>query len=114
MTSAPKISIVTICRNSAKTIERTIQSELVQTYPNIEYIIVDGCSTDGTLDIINRYRSRIAKVISEADRGVYDGMNKGIALSSGEWIHLLNSDDHYVSNDALAKMAAQLQPDKTN
>ena len=110
----PKISVVTICRNSASTLERTIKSVLAQTYPNLEYIVVDGGSTDGTLDIIARYRDRITTVISEPDRGVYDAMNKGIALASGEWIHLLNSDDHYMQCDVLAEVAPRLLPGKTN
>ena len=114
ITETPKISIITVCRNSAATIERTIQSVLAQSYPNIEYTIVDGGSTDGTLNIIERYKHHIHTFISEPDRGVYDGMNKGVALATGEWIHLLNSDDHYIDRDALINVIGHLLPDRTN
>jgi len=110
----PKISVITVCRNSAATIERTIKSVLSQTYPGIEYIIIDGGSTDGTLAIIECYRAHIHTLISEPDSGVYEAMNKGIARASGEWVHLLNSDDYYASNDALATAVSQLLPGRTN
>lgn len=100
-------SIITVCFNSEKTIERTIQSVLNQTYHDFEYIIVDGASTDGTLEIIKKYESLFSgkmKWISEKDKGIYDAMNKGIRLASGELIGLLNSDDYYES-DALEKIA---------
>lgn len=103
-----------MCWNSAKTIERTIQSVLAQDYPHVEYVIVDGGSTDGTSDIIERYRSRIHTFISEKDHGLYDAMNKGVALATGEWIHLLNSDDHYVDNKALSAIVKKLKPNRTN
>lgn len=95
MNRCPLISIVTVCLNSAEYIERCINSVLNQTYNNIEYIIIDGGSTDGTVDIIRRHESRISKWISEKDRGLYDAMNKGIAMCGGEFIGLLNSDDTY-------------------
>lgn len=95
MVTAPLISIVTVCLNSAAHIERCINSVLNQTYPNIEYIIIDGGSTDGTLDIIRKYEERITYWVSENDQGIYDAMNKGIALCKGEFIGLLNSDDYY-------------------
>lgn len=92
------ISIITVCFNSAKTIEQTIQSVLDQSYKNLEYIIVDGGSTDGTLEIINRYKDPIDIIISEPDQGIYDAMNKGIQVAKGELIGLLNSDDWYEPN----------------
>lgn len=95
------VSIVTVCLNSEKTIERAIKSVLHQTYPNIEYIIIDGMSTDKTLDIIHKYEKEFKdgiKVISEKDNGLYDAMNKGIKLASGDIIGLLNSDDWYEEN----------------
>lgn len=95
------VSIVTVCLNSENTIERTIQSVLSQTYTNIEYIIIDGKSTDRTLDIIRRYENKFngnLTVISEKDNGIYDAMNKGIKLAKGEMIALLNSDDWYEDN----------------
>jgi glycosyltransferase involved in cell wall biosynthesis len=91
-----KISIVTVCFQSARTLERTILSVLEQGYPELEYIIVDGGSRDGTLDIIRKYEGRITRWITEKDEGVYDAMNKGIAMATGEWIGLLNSDDVYL------------------
>ncbi len=91
----PLVSIITVCLNSAKYIEETIQSVLNQTYSNIEYIIVDGGSRDGTLGIIRRYEDRIAYWISEPDRGIYDAMNKGVSLATGELVGIINSDDWY-------------------
>ena len=92
------VSIITPCYNSEKTIEKTIKSVLNQTYKNIEYIIIDGKSTDDTLNIIKKYEpdfeGRI-RVISEKDSGIYDAMNKGIALASGELVGIVNSDDYY-------------------
>lgn len=107
-----KISIITTTYNSAKTVEDTIQSVLSQRYSGIEYIIVDGGSTDGTLDIIHKYMSRISKVVSEKDEGMYDAMNKGIQLATGDIIGILNSDDFYISNEVLKKVTdAFLQKD---
>jgi glycosyltransferase involved in cell wall biosynthesis len=91
----PLVSIITVSYNSEKTIEKTIQSVLEQSYPQIEYIIIDGNSTDGTLDIINRYEEKISYFVSEPDKNMYDAMNKGIKKASGELIAILNSDDMY-------------------
>jgi glycosyltransferase involved in cell wall biosynthesis len=93
-----KISIITVSYNSAKTIRETIQSVLSQDYPNIQYVIVDGASTDGTQDIVAEYGSRISVFVSERDNGLYDAMNKAIDLCEGEVIGILNSDDLYASN----------------
>jgi len=90
-----KVSIITVCFNSAKTIEQTIKSVLSQTYNNIEYIIIDGCSTDGTLDIIKKYKDDISYWVSEPDNGIYDAMNKGLAKATGDVIGIINSDDWY-------------------
>lgn len=100
-----KISIVTVCFNSAETIRETIESVLSQDYPNIEYIIVDGLSTDSTLEVVKEYGDKITKVISERDRGLYDAMNKGIDLSSGDIIGILNSDDLYADRSILSRVA---------
>ena len=97
----PLISIVTVCYNSFNTIEKTIRSVIHQTYPNIEYIIIDGGSTDGTVDIIKRYSQYITFWISEPDNGIYDAMNKGIKKASGEWIHFRNSGDFFVSKNTI-------------
>ncbi|MBM3920781.1 MAG: glycosyltransferase [Sphingomonadales bacterium] len=88
-----KVSIITVCYNSARTLQETIESVLSQTYTNIEYVIIDGGSTDETHIIIDKYKSRISHFVSEPDKGLYDAMNKGIALASGELIGILNSDD---------------------
>lgn len=101
-----KVSIITVCFNSQKTIKRTIESVLNQTYQNIEYIIVDGKSTDRTVEIIHSYSPKFGrrlKMISEADNGIYDAMNKGIRRSSGDLIGIINSDDYY-EPDAVERM----------
>ena len=98
----PYFSIITVCYNSAKTIERTIKSVLSQSYHDWEYIIVDGESTDNTLEIVNAYASKEnrIRVISEPDHGIYDAMNKGIGMAQGILIGMVNSDDYY-EKDAL-------------
>lgn len=95
MEDALKISIVTVVYNAVDTIEQTIQSVLNQNYEALEYIVIDGGSTDGTLDIIQKYQNKISYWISEADSGIYNAMNKGIAVSTGEIIAFLNSGDWY-------------------
>lgn len=99
-----KISIITVVWNNAKTIKDAINSVLNQRYSNIEYIIIDGQSTDGTFDIINSYGSKIAKFISEPDKGIYDAMNKGIKLATGDIVGILNSDDFYLDNEVIQKV----------
>ncbi len=93
----PKVSIITVCYNSEKTIEQTIKSVLNQTYENIEYIVVDGLSSDDTLKVVKKYKNKI-NIISEPDDGLYHAMNKGIMKSSGEIIGIINSDDWYEKN----------------
>lgn len=93
-----KITVITVCYNSAKTVERTIKSVLAQNYDELEYIIVDGKSTDGTLEIIDKYRDEISVFISEPDQGLYDAMNKGLAKATGEVFAFLNSDDYYADS----------------
>ena len=97
-TSHPLISIITIVFNGVKTIEQTINSVINQTYKNIEYIIIDGASTDGTVDIIRKYEDRIANWTSQPDKGIYDAMNKGVGKAKGKWIGIINSDDWYDPN----------------
>lgn len=99
---APLVSIVTVVYNGAATLERTIASVLSQSYPSIEYIIVDGGSTDGTLDLLRLYEDRLAYWVCEKDQGIYDAMNKGVALCTGEWVSLINADDWY-EPDAVAR-----------
>jgi glycosyltransferase involved in cell wall biosynthesis len=91
----PLISIITVVYNGAATLERTVLSVVSQTYKNIEYIIIDGGSTDGTIDIIKKYEEHLACWVSEPDKGIYDAMNKGINKAKGEIIGLINSDDWY-------------------
>lgn len=99
-----KISIITVSYNSAKTIETTFASMLNQTYDNIEYIVIDGGSTDNTLNIIEKYKKIINLFVSEKDNGLYDAMNKGISLASGDIIGFINSDDLFYDQDALKKV----------
>lgn len=96
-----KLSIITVVRNAEKTIEKTIESVINQTYDDYEYIIVDGCSTDATNEIIETYLERISKYVSEPDVGIYDAMNKGIGFASGEWIYFLGADDILYCDDIL-------------
>lgn len=103
-----KITVITVCYNAAKTIEQTILSVIHQTYPHIEYIIVDGASTDGTLDIIQKYQQNIACLISEPDTGVYDAMNKGIRYASGDFILFLGADDVLYCDRVLQNVAAKM------
>ena len=93
-----KITIITVVKNSEKTIERCIKSVLSQNYNNLEYIIIDGNSSDGTEKIINKYKNQITKIIIGEDSGIWDAMNKGINLASGEILGFLNADDYYYDN----------------
>ena len=97
----PKFSIITVTYNAGAVIEDTIQSVITQTYKNIEYIIVDGASTDKTMSIVNRYREHIHTVVSEPDRGLYDAMNKGIRLATGDYVCFLNAGDELHEDDTL-------------
>lgn len=106
-----KISVITASYNSATTIEDTIKSVLSQNYSDIEYIIIDGGSKDGTLEIINKYKDKISEIVSEPDHGLYDAMNKGIALATGDVIGILNSDDFFAGPDVLSKVANAFTPE---
>src|SRR3989344_5964255 len=107
--STLKVSIITITFNSARTIEDTIKSVLSQTYPNIEYIVIDGGSKDGTQEIVKKYKDKIAKYISEPDKGIYDGMNKGFKVATGDIIGQINSDDFYASNDVIGEVVKKIE-----
>jgi glycosyltransferase involved in cell wall biosynthesis len=104
ISSGLKISIITVCRNSEQFLAETIESVINQTYPNIEYIVIDGASTDSTVDIIKRYSSNITAWLSEPDTGMYDALNKGLNLATGDYILNLNSDDLLESNDTISKV----------
>lgn len=99
-----KISIVTVCLNAAHCIENAVQSVLSQTYEDIEYIIIDGNSHDKTLDVVNKYRDRISKIVSEKDNGIYDAMNKGIKIAKGDVLYFLNSDDKLYDEDVVSNI----------
>ena len=101
-----KISVITVTYNSAATIADTVESVLTQTHPDVEYLIVDGASTDATLEQLEPYRERLAGLLSEPDQGMYDAMNKGIAQATGDVVAILNSDDVYADAEVLAKVAA--------
>lgn len=103
-----KISVITVVRNGEKTLEQTILSVLNQTYDNMEYIIVDGASTDGTVDIIKKYEKHLAAWISEPDRGVYDAMNKGIDKATGIWTNFMNSGDCFYNNDVISSFVSRV------
>ena len=100
-----KISIITVCFNSEKTIEKTFKSVQSQTHKNIEYIVVDGGSKDSTLDLIKKNESIVSKWISEPDKGLYDAMNKGIEMATGDIVGILNSDDIFTDEKVLENVA---------
>lgn len=105
----PKYSIITVTYNAAKVLEDTIQSIVTQTYKNVEYIIVDGGSTDGTLDIINKYKEHIQTIVSEPDKGLYDAMNKGIKLATGDYLCFLNAGDGLHEDETLQLITHSLK-----
>ena len=107
-----KVSIITVSFNSAKTIADTIESVLSQDFPEVEYIIIDGNSSDDTVKIIRQYKNRISKWISEKDHGMYDAMNKGIAMASGDVIGILNSDDVYMNKHVISDLISLLETQK--
>ncbi len=99
-----KISVITVCRNARPLIEKTIQSVAAQTYPNIEYLIIDGASTDGTQDIALQYQDYIHALISEPDTGIYEAMNKGISKASGDFIYFINADDYLIHENVIQQV----------
>lgn len=109
-----KISIVTVIYNNEKYLEESILSVKNQSFDNVEHIVIDGGSTDGSLDIIKKYDKYISKWISEPDSGIYDAMNKGVSLATGDIIGFLNSDDIYFSNDILSKISGILKTNKVD
>jgi glycosyltransferase involved in cell wall biosynthesis len=108
-----KISIITVSFNSAKTIRQTIESVLSQDYPDLEYIVVDGASKDGTVDILKEYEGKI-KYISEPDKGIYDALNKGVKLATGEVIGTIGGDDFYPNTHVISHIAQAFETFKTD
>jgi len=107
-----KISVITVVYNAVDTIEDTIKSVIEQNYEAIEHIVIDGGSTDGTMDVVNRYREHLAVVVSESDNGIYHAMNKGIDLATGDVVGTLNSDDWYVDSSVLSRVASAFEEDQ--
>lgn len=105
----PRFSIITVTYNAQEYLERTILSVLSQNYPHIEYIIVDGSSTDGTLALVDKYKQRINTVVSEPDQGLYDAMNKGIKLAQGDYLCFLNAGDLFYSSTTLTDITNSLK-----
>ena len=105
-----KISVVTVTYNCEKILEATVESIINQTYPNVEYIIIDGASTDGTVEVINKYRSYIACFKSESDKGIFDAMNKAIDMATGDWIIFMNAGDCFADADVLESLSAYMRP----
>lgn len=109
----PKLSVITVVRNDVENIERTIKSVIEQDYSGeLEFVIIDGASTDGTVDVINKYSTEISYFVSEPDRGVYDAMNKGMQVSTGDFVNFLNSGDTYHSPDAVSSLMLETIDDK--
>jgi len=109
-----KLSVITVVYNNSKTIESTIQSVLGQSYNDVEYIIIDGASNDGTINVIQPFEEKISAIVSEPDKGMYDAMNKGIRLASGDAVGLLHADDIYADNKVLEKVATVLTDDEVD
>ena len=107
-----KVSIITVCYNRVKTIEESIQSVLKQDYKNIEHIIIDGDSNDGTQKVIEKYQNKLATYVSESDNGMYDAINKGIAMSSGNVVGLMHSDDVFYDEKVISKIVSAFEESK--
>ena len=102
------ISVITVCFNNAVTLERALNSVIIQDWPNVEYIVIDGASTDGSVKILDCFKSKLDHLVSEPDEGIYDAMNKGLKLASGGIVCFLNADDQYASSGVLSKVAFQM------
>lgn len=102
----PSLSIITVVYNNVRDIERTIRSVIGQTYPHIEYLVLDGGSTDGTAEVIKRYDAHIARWVSEPDKGIYDAMNKGLAMATGDYVLFMNSGDEIYAQDTVERVFA--------
>ena len=110
----PTISIITSVWNNEKTIEGAIKSVLSQDYSDIEYIVVDGASSDGTVEVIKKYENQISKFVSEKDKGIYDGLNKGVSLATGDVIGFLHSDDIYADENIISDVVKMFEENETD
>ncbi|MCU0552158.1 MAG: glycosyltransferase [Leptolyngbya sp. Prado105] len=109
-----KISIVTVTYNAGATVRDTIEGVLAQDYPNIEHLIIDGSSTDNTMEIVRSYGDRIATVVSEPDEGMYDAMNKGVQLATGDVVTILNADDFYIHSHVISEVVKAFENSQVN
>jgi len=114
LSGKPLLSVITVVFNGATTLKDTIESVIKQSYENIEYIVVDGGSTDATIDILRNYDNAIDYWISEKDKGIYDAMNKGVSLSSGEYVGMLNSDDMFSDDNVLQNIVDRFNQEKVD
>jgi glycosyltransferase involved in cell wall biosynthesis len=110
MNSLPKISVITVVFNGVQFIERTIKSVVSQTYPKVEYLVIDGKSTDGTVEMIRKYKDEINFWISESDQGIYDAMNKGLQKATGDFVLFMNAGDAFYEKDTLSKIPFEKHP----
>ena len=113
MNTLPLISVITVCYQAAEPLEKTILSVRQQYYQPLEFIVVDGGSTDGTRDIISRHQDIITRWVSEPDRGIYDAMNKGVSMATGEWVIFMNAGDTFAANDVLLRIYKKTPTPKT-
>ncbi len=110
-TERPRVSVVTVTYNAGESLEKTIQSVLSQSYADVEYLIIDGNSTDETIDVIKKYEAELAYWVSEPDDGIYDAMNKAIDQASGRWINFMNAGDTFAHKETIAEMLKDLEED---
>lgn len=104
LVSAPKVSVILVVKDAVRTVGQAVRSVLEQSYEDVELTIIDGASTDGTGTVLNTYRGRVHRIISEPDQGIADAMNKGLAASTGDWVYFIGADDHLADVDSLAAM----------
>lgn len=100
----PKVTVITVCFNAREALEMTMNNVARQDYPNLEYVIVDGGSTDGSIELIRNNADKVGRYVSEKDRGIYDAMNKGVAMSGGEWVIFMNAGDCFATDDVLRRV----------
>ncbi|MBQ9668990.1 MAG: glycosyltransferase [Prevotella sp.] len=106
-TSKPAVTVITVCRNALGMLRKTMESVEAQLYENLEYLVIDGASTDGTPQLLADWRGRLTRFVSEPDGGIYDAMNKGAAMATGEWLIFMNAGDTFASPDVLSRVFAE-------